>query len=110
MTFDELKTKIIELKKNTRFCLEEGLNEKSLGVSVVELHDEQKYDEGSLFWTTYYNIDNGLIVKLINMMNSWEDYSYEDSLTEVKIVGYKSIPITEDTYKTFTEQDIRNSV
>lgn len=95
MTFEELKTKIYDLGTEEDFqYLLECLKRKDKSIAVKEFYKESNYDDGDQITDTYYNI-NGLIVRNRVSYNSWGDSAEGNSLTEVKITGYKKIPVFE---------------
>lgn len=56
-------------------------------------HDISGYDDGIATYITVYKIDDRYF-KVVNNYNSWDSGYY--SVVEVKITGYKQIPIFED--------------
>lgn len=92
MTFEELKAKLTEIEADFDY-LEDYLDSNELGVSVEEIHEEETYYEGDVSHSTYYLIDNNLYVGLYRRYNSWAETREKDEFEEVKLVGYKQVPI-----------------
>lgn len=92
MTFEELKQRLKDIDYDERF-LDEYLNAEELEVSVEKVHEDETYYEGDVSQSIYYLIDGNLYVGLYKGFNSWAETREKDEFEEVKLVGYKQIPI-----------------